>query len=109
MLSWSIEETNGRLDLRALRDRTVDPLLPGGRELLDYVSAVLHGTDIARTRSAVVAILGEAAAVDTAAVTANFEMMNRIADGVGMPVGGGTRQRMSRTISDLGLDRFPHA
>lgn len=109
MLSWSIAETQGRVDLRAITQPSVDPLLPGGRELLGYVDAIMLGDDIAAARAQVIAALGESAAVDAAAVTGNFEMMNRIADGVGMPVGGGTRRRMKQIISDLELDRFPHA
>ncbi|MCP4304235.1 MAG: hypothetical protein GY926_00075 [bacterium] len=109
MLSWSIEETRGRLNVLAISQPTLDPLIPGGSELLAYVDATLSGDDIATARNAVVAAISPEAAVDAAAVTGNFEMMNRIADGVGMPVGGGTRQRMRQIITDLQLDRFPHA
>lgn len=109
MLSWSIEQTNAHVELKAVTDRSVDPLLPGGIELLDFVDAVLAGRGIEAARGAVVSRLGEEAAVDAAAVTGNFEMMNRIADGVGMPVGAGTRRRMAAVITDLGLDTFPHA
>jgi hypothetical protein len=109
MLSWSIEEANARVDLKAITDPTTDPLIPGGRELLGYVDATLSGKNISEARAAVIAALSESAAVDAAAVIGNFEMMNRIADGVGMPVGGGTRKQASQVISDLGLDRFPHA
>lgn len=109
MLRWSIEETNARVELEAITDPTIDPLIPGGRELLGFVDAVLVNGDIATARDAVVSILGGSAAVDAAAVMGNFEMMNRIADGVGMPVGGGTRKRASQLITDLGLDLFPHA
>ena len=109
MLSWSIEETNAEINLLAIAQPTVDPLVPGGSELLAYVDATLSGTSIGQARSAVAAAISPAGAVDAAAVTGNFEMMNRIADGVGMPVGGGTRQRMKQIITDLQLDRFPHA
>jgi hypothetical protein len=109
MLSWSIEETNARVELKSITEPSIDPLIPGGRELLAFVDAVLRGGDIPGTRAAVITALGEKAAVDAAAVIGNFEMMNRIADGVGMPVGGGTRKHQSQLISDLGLDRFPHA
>ena len=109
MLSWSIEETKGQVNLIAISQRSVDPLVPGGRLLLDYVDAILSGRGIGQTRTAVVEMLGTAAAVDAAAATGNFEMMNRISDGVGMPVGRGTRKRMRQIIDDLELDRFPHA
>jgi hypothetical protein len=109
MLSWSIEETSRRVDLLPIATGEGDPLIPGGKQLIDYVTAVLSGTNITSTRDAVVAGLGPEAAVDAAAVIGNFEMMNRIAEGVGMPVGAGTRTTMAAVIEDLGLDHFPHA
>lgn len=109
MLRWSIEATSAEAELKAITERSLDPLLPGGVALLDYVDAILSGADITGAREAVIATLDASAAVDAAAVTGNFEMMNRIADGVGMPVGAGTRKQASEVISDLGLDRFPHA
>ncbi len=109
MLSWSVEETNQQINLLPIADGKGDPLLPGGRELIGFVDATFSGNGIADARTAVVDIIGKAAATDAAAVTGNFEMMNRIADGVGMPVGPGTRKRMAGIIAQLGLDRFPHA
>ena len=38
-----------------------------------------------------------------------FEMMNRVADATGMPVGMGSRQRMADIIEDLELARLDHA
>ena len=116
MLSWSIEATNAQIDLLPIATGEGDPLIPGGVELVAYVNATLSGEnatlsghDIAPARDAVVTVLGPEAAVDAAAVVGNFEMMNRIADGVGMPVGPGTRKTMADVINDLGLDTFPHA
>ena len=109
MLSWSIEATDQQVDLLPIASGNGDPMLPGGRELIGFVGATLSGQGVSKARGAVVETLGPAAAVDAAAVTGNFEMMNRIADGVGMPVGPGTRQRMAGVIAELGLDRFPHA
>lgn len=109
MLSWSIEETNAQVELKAITDPALDPLIPGGKELLGYVDAVLGDGDIAGSRASVISAMGQSAAVDAAAVIGNFEMMNRIADGVGMPVGAGTRKQQSQLIRDLRLDRFPHA
>lgn len=109
MLSWSIEETNQRINLTPIAEGEGDPLLPGGSELVGYVNATLAGRGVAGARAGVVDALGEPAAVDAAAVIGNFEMMNRIADGVGMPVGQGTRKGMAPIIQQLGLDSFPHA
>ena len=109
MLSWSIEATDAQVDLRAITNRAYDPLIPGGAELLDFVDAALTGSDTAAARAAIGTTLGNEAVVDAAGVMGNFEMMNRIADGVGMPVGAGRRRQMAEVIDDLGLDRFPHA
>ena len=109
MLSWSTETTSQEVDLLPIATGSGDPLLPGGDELLELVNKTLAGKDVAAARNAVVAKLGEAAAVDAASVIGNFEMMNRIADGVGMPVGAGTRKRMADVIELLGLDWYPHA
>lgn len=111
MLSWSAETTNQTVDLEAIASDEVASGLPGGNELLAFATATVARLPdrIATARDALVAALGPEAMVDAAAVIGNFEMMNRIADGVGMPVGGGTRSRMDPLISSLGLDRFPHA
>jgi hypothetical protein len=109
MLSWSVEATGQQVNLTPIAGDGGDPLLPGGRELIDYVTAVLSGRGVAEARDRVAANLGAPATVTAAAVTGNFEMMNRIADGVGMPVGGGTRRTMAQVIDDLHLDRYPHA
>ena len=109
MLSWSIGESNQRVDLLPIAHGEGDPLLPGGRQLISFVNATLTGSDVPSARAAVEDALGPAATVDAAGVVGNFEMMNRIADGVGMPVVPGTRRRMEPVIQQLGLAGFPHA
>jgi hypothetical protein len=109
MLSWSVEETGQRLNVKPIAGGGGDPLLPGGRQLIDYVTAALGPGNVTAALQQVETSLGAAAVVDAAAVTGNFEMMNRIADGLGMPVGGGTRKRMAQVIADLRLDTYPHA
>jgi hypothetical protein len=110
MLRASAEVTTTPLDPRAITDRSVDPLLPEGPALLDFVDAVLAGTESeqASARSAVLTTLGPTGLVDAAGVIANFEMMNRIADATGMPVGRGTLKRTAEWRALLGLDRFNH-
>ena len=109
MLSWSVEATNQEVELLPIATGSGDPVLPGGAELVEFVNAALTGEEVATARDAVISALGEAATVDAASVAGNFEMMNRIADGVGMPVGAGTRKRMADVIELLGLDQYPHA
>ena len=109
MLRWSIEENEQQNRLASDCDRGGDPLIRGGTGLIEYVNATLSARGIASAREAVVTALGSYAAVDAAAVIGNFEMMNRIADGVGMPVSAGTRRAMAGVIEQLGLAGFPHA
>jgi alkylhydroperoxidase family enzyme len=110
MLRASAIATSRRVDLRALTNPRVDSLLPGGAELLRFVDAALDGDDVdlADARNAVRRSAGDAAVVDAAGVIANFEMMNRVADATGMPVGKGSRERMADIIEELGLERFDH-
>ena len=111
MLSWSSEINRNPVDLRAVTDGTVDPLIPGGVGLLRFIDAVLarSGAGIQATSEVVRAELGEAGLIDAAAVIGNFQMMNRVADGTGMPTGRGSRIRNAALIDLLGLDRFDHA
>lgn len=107
MLSWSAEATGTAVDLMAVTDPSIDPQVPGGRLLLDLVDSVL-AAEPAAAASALRAELGEPALVDAAAVIGNFQMMNRVADATGMPVGRGSRQHNAEVISRLGLGRFDH-
>jgi hypothetical protein len=70
MLSWSSNETGAP----ALVD-----------ELHAFVDAAAgwDGAALAEARDRLVAAAGEAFMIDAAAVLANFEMMNRVADGTG--------------------------
>jgi len=51
---------------------------------------------------------GPEALVDAAAVIANFEMMNRVADAIGMPVGRGMRAGSADLRAEADLDRYDH-
>ncbi len=107
MLSWSAQATDTPVELRAVVDPRVDPLLPGGRELVGFVDSVLAVPDPAAAR-AVVEQRGEAALVTAASVIANFQMMNIVADATGIPVDNGSRLRNADIIAELGLARFDH-
>jgi len=110
MLSSSVQALGHTVDLLAVTDRSVDPRLPGGIELLDFVDAVLGGSteEISVARSSLQYAIGWDAMVDAAGVIGNFEMMNRIADATGMPVGKGRRRSSADMIAHLGLARFDH-
>lgn len=110
MLRASAEVTTTPLDARAITDRSVDPLLPEGAILLDFVDAVLtgDGLELADARAAVLDALGPTGLVDASGVVGNFEMMNRIADATGMPVGKGTLKRTAGWRAHIGIDRLNH-
>ncbi|MEE9184546.1 MAG: hypothetical protein V3U39_08730 [Acidimicrobiia bacterium] len=78
--------------------------------LLDFVDALLVGAkaDLTRAREKLLEEMGSASLVDAAAVVGNFQMMNRVADATGMPVGKGTLKRTKEWRELLGLDRFNH-
>lgn len=97
------------LDPRAITDASVDPLTTGGTDLLGFVDAVLGRGEVEGARARLQGSLGPDAVVDAAGVIANFEMMNRIAEGTGMPVGKGSLARTEEWRSMVGLDRFRHA
>ena len=67
---------------------TVDPVLPLGRELRDFVDAAVLGDahELPPARAALSAVSGPDVVRTAAAVTANFQMMNRLLDAIGGPV-----------------------
>ena len=110
MLRASAQVTTTPLEPRAITDRSLDPLLPHGMALLDFVDALLMRSepDLTQAREKLLEDMGPASLVDAAAVVGNFQMMNRIADATGMPVGKGTLKRTKEWRELLGLDRFIH-
>lgn len=109
MLSWSAQETGRQVDLDAIVDTTVAPLLRGGRALITLARAVSDPDPGRGPLEAVATELGLEAAVDAAAVAANFQIMNRVVDATGLPIGRRRREENREVIARLGLDRFPHA
>lgn len=109
MLSWSARETGRAVDPGAIVDPSIDPLLPGGRELIALAQAVSQAGSDAGPLEAVASEIGLEAAVDAAAVAANFQIMNRVVDATGLPIGSRRREDNAELITRLQLDRFPHA
>ncbi len=109
MLRWSSETTGRSLDISAIADEARDPLIEGGRALREFVDATLDRSRSADdAREDVVRALGAAAGVRAAGVIGNFEMMNRLADGIGVPVGRARQQQEAPLLRQLGLDRIAH-
>ena len=82
MLRASSQAAGAPFDLRGVADVTVDPRVAAGRELVAFTdAAVLHDVDeIGAARDALIAAAGP----DAAARAANFSMMNRLLDGIGV-------------------------
>lgn len=109
MLSWSANETGRTANLAAIVDPGIDPGVPGGAALVALGKAVATPSPDRRPLDAVADIIGVPAAIDAAAVAANFQIMNRVVDATGLPIGRHRREENSELIATLGLDRFPHA
>jgi hypothetical protein len=89
MLRASSERSSRPVALGSIVDPTLDPGIAAGRELVAFAdAAVLRDDDemtIARDRLLTVA--GPRAVVRAAGVVGTFEMMNRLLDGIGVPIG----------------------
>ncbi len=103
MLRASADATDQPVVLAAIRDESIDPG-PGvraGRELRNLTDAiVLRDNDERPTAFAeLVDAVGPAGAVRAAAVVGNFEMMNRLMDGIGVGAG----PEMATIAADIGV------
>ncbi len=102
MLRASVQATGRQVDLLAVNDPVADPLLPGARELRCLVDAVVLRDREERDEALgpLQEAVGVEGAVRAAAVTGNFEMMNRLLDGIGV----GPFEGMTDIAADLGVD-----
>lgn len=102
MLRASAHATGQAIDLRAITDRATDPLIDAGIGLLAFVTALIGGdpSDLDNARTALRDAAGPDAVVRAAAVAGNFQMMNRIVDATGVPIG----PSMCAIAADLGLE-----
>ena len=96
------------LDIRAIADDRFDSGVHGGGVILPFVDAVMTGSAFEQqsARDAIVAVLGNESLIDAAGVFANFQMMNRVAEGTGIPVPGAAIERESQMVEALGLNSF---
>lgn len=104
-LSWSADIADIDLDPAAVADPSIDSGVEHGAALLALVDASLRDDAAGRAsaRLAIESALGPAAVVAAAGVIADFELMNRIADATGLPVGHGSRERWNPVLADIGL------
>ncbi len=107
MLRASMEAHRWELHLEAIADPTLDSGVPGGTTLLAFVDVTVgRAGPVEPIRRSVADAFGPIGLVRAAAVTANFEMMNRIADGTGMPVPRSSIESGRAIIDVLGLERL---
>lgn len=106
------------LGLSSSDDQPFDP------SALDAGAGVQHGAALASLaraaaardadalaveRARVTELMGRSAMIDALAVSANFAMMTRIADGTGTPLDDGTTALSSDLRSELGLNDLASA
>jgi hypothetical protein len=94
------------LDLRAVADPSIPTGIPGGNELLHFVDAVLLAGDADAARLDVIDVLDAPSLFDAAAVFGNFEMMNRVAEGSGIPIAKQSIDRNAELIEMLDIGHF---
>lgn len=109
MLSSSAEETGRVIDYSGIVDRSRDPGIAGGVELVALGRAAVGVAVDTAPAHAVAEVIGPDAAVRAAAVAGAFELYNRIVDATGLPVGRVQREALADIIETLGLHAFPHA
>lgn len=80
--------------------------VPHGQLLARLVEAMWEGdaSALAAVRDDVTEAMGGAALVDAVAVSANFHMMTRIADGTGTPLERGGIDRTAEVRAQIGVD-----
>jgi len=96
------------VDVTAIADPNITIGVPGGNVLLRFVDAVtaVSTMNLSDAQRDVINELGPEALVDAASVFGNFAMMNRIAEGTGIPLARQMEAREQDLIEALGLDRM---
>lgn len=105
MLRASSQALGHEVAIRGAADATVDPLTPAGRALVAFTdAAVLRDVhEIDGARAELVSAVGPDGAARAASVAGNFELMNRLLDGMGV----GPPERAMHLADELGVT--PHA
>ena len=95
------------IDLSAVNGGERDTGVALGRELLAFTDAVManDAAGIEATREVVHRALGDAGVVDTAAVIAMFNVVDRVADATGIPIDEGPTRDMRYGVGgELGME-----
>jgi hypothetical protein len=85
--------------------------IPQGGLLVEFAEAVLGSQDerLARARMKLTEALGTDALVDAAAVVANFNAIDRIADATGIPIDAERVELTADLRAELGINAFAEA
>jgi hypothetical protein len=97
------------VDVSAVKDGEADSGVEFGAELLAFSDAVMarNTAAIETTRDSVAEALGADGVVDTAAVIAMFNVVDRIADATGIPIDDGFTHDLRYAIgSELEMDHL---
>lgn len=105
MLSWSSNQSDAEVDLRAIGAEG-DTLVPLGGQLVRFATAAADAradaTELDAARADLVAVGGRDVMIDAAAVAANFQMMTRLADGTGARYPESRLDAMAGIIDQVG-------
>ena len=95
-------------NLAAIAEPSIPLGVPGGNALLRFADSVagVSTADLADTQRDIIEELGPEALVDAASVYGNFAMMNRIAEGTGIPLARQMESRERDLIAALDLERL---
>lgn len=93
------------INIEGLVDSSVDIGVPGGSDLINLVTVFHEGNESAKAgaRQTVIDSLDPESLFDAAAVFGNFEMMNRVAEGTGIPIPPQAVDREAQLMKILGL------
>ena len=91
-----------------LGEATDNAGIADGKLLVEFAEAVLSDDSerLAGARRSIAETLGAAALVDAAAVVANFNAIDRIADATGIPIDAERVELTSDLRKELGIDAF---
>ncbi len=109
LLRASSEHSGQAIDFNAILGETGGDVGIPHADLLVALAEAVHGDDeaaLTAARANLVEAMGEAALVDSAAVVATFNAIDRIADATGIPLEDDKAESTAELRADLGIDAF---
>jgi hypothetical protein len=108
LLRESSKARGEEYDLNLLIGGEGDGNIAHGRLLVDFADAAI-GQDagaLARAREQIRSLMGDAALVDSAAIVATFNAIDRVADSTGIPIEQGKAASSEDIRASLGINAF---